>query len=591
MYQEGLAKSFRHNGLPIKGRLVVLVKGSEEEIIESTIERLKDSYFSSQDESILASLKDSVNLAIEPTTSIAPIQVLAAVLSGEYIYVCGFGEVSAYLSRKTKFVQIFSGKVDQVGSCSGSVREGDNFLLIDGAVSTESKELIVDLFDQPDSLTIAEDLKNNLENSLGVFIRVDSLTEQEIDEVIPQREEIITEEVSIPNTPEDRTINMREKKSLLVRFAELLPEKNPFEGRAKGGTSRRTAVSAGIVLIALLFISIIFGIGQKKNAGFKSSYQSELTQAQSNYDQAIAQKDINPMEARNLLSQAKTVVDGLLARNIQDMEVSSLKAKIDSQAPQILGIVDLAPSVLIDLSLLRQGIKAKELSSDQESMAILDEQGNRIVFAGFDGKNTGVTGGSDKVGALQTFVSANGKFYALTSDGVISLTRPGVQEVVIKKDDQWGQIAKIGIYGGNFYLVDTNGSIWRYTSGSPDKTNWLKSQVNLSTVRDLSVDGALWILTDGKIMKFVRGQGDLISPIGLDRNFNNPTALYTNEELDSIFVLDQENKRIVELDKNGLYKKAYVNDQLAYVKDFVVSKEAGKIILLTEAKVLELPLK
>lgn len=591
---EGFAKSFRHTLLPEKGRLVILVKGNKQEI-QGIIERLKNNYFLSDNESILTLLKESVSQAIEPISHISIVQLVVAVLYEEYIYICGWGESSTYLSRNGKLIQVFSGKPEKIGSCSGRVKEGDHFLLVDGKVTDESQELIIELFDQPDSLTVAEDLKNNLENGIGVLVKIDSVVKEEITEIIPQEQKItiedVKEEIDIPNTVEPRTIHIQEKKSLLVRFAEMLPEKNPFEGKAKGSPSRRTAVSAGFIIIGLLFVSIIFGIGQKKNAGFKSSYQAELTQAQTNYEQAIAQKDINPTQARQLLSEAKSTIDNLLSKNIQDSDVSRLKDNIDAQAPQILGIVESIPSVLIDLSLVRQDIKAKELATDREGIAVLDESGNRIIFAGFDGKNIGVTGGAGNIGTLQTITYANGKFYGLTADGVISLTKQGAQNTAIKKDDQWGQIVKLGMYGGNFYLIDTVGSIWRYNAGSQDKTNWLKGQVNLATAQDLSVDGALWILTDGKIMKFVRGQGELITPIGLSQPFTNPTALYTNEYLESIYILDPQKKRIVELDKHGIYKKAYVNDQIAFVKDIVVSKETEKIILLTEAKVLELPLK
>lgn len=592
--QEGLVRSFRHNLFPEKGRLVVLAKG-ERELVENAIERLKENYFSSQETSLLFQLKGAVQFAIEPVSDIAKVEIIAAVVQETYIYVSCWGQVSAYLFRGDKLSQIFSGKQNQLGSCSGIIKEGDKFLLIDGNVSEEIIGNSQEIFTQTESFAIAKDIKESLKNSLGVLITVDSITQEEVEEVIPQRQEVLEEEpaLEIPDTPSyPRTINMKDSKSLLVRFAEILPERNPFEGRAKSpSTSKKTAISAGLVLLGLLIISIIFGIQQKKNVNFKSSYQGEFTQAQENYNNALLQKDINPSQSRQLFSQAKTVIDQLVSRNIKDVQVLALKAKIDNDAPQILGIIDTAPGVLVDLTLLRQDIKGKEISGDVGNFSVLDSQGNRIVFADFGGRNTGITGGVDKTGVVQTFTSGNNKFYVLSNQGLVGLTKQGGTEVLVKADEEWGNIVKVGIYSGNYYLVDANGAIWRYAPGATVKTNWLKGQVDLSGVSDFAIDGSLWILNNGKIMKFVRGSQETVTPQGLDIGFTNPTAIYTDENLNSLYILDAANKRVVELDKRGVYKKEYLNDQIAEVVDIVVSKSAGKIVLLTQTKVLELQLK
>jgi hypothetical protein len=82
----------------------------------------------------------------------------------------------------------------------------------------------------------------------------------------------------------------------------------------------------------------------------------------------------------------------------------------------------------------------------------------------------------------------------------------------------------------------------------------------------------------------------LIRPSGLEKLLSSPQAIYTDENLDNFYLLDKNNSRIIELSKKGVYQKQYLVPQIAETEDFVVSKKAGKIFLLTPSKVLELPL-
>jgi len=71
---------------------------------------------------------------------------------------------------------------------------------------------------------------------------------------------------------------------------------------------------------------------------------------------------------------------------------------------------------------------------------------------------------------------------------------------------------------------------------------------------------------------------------------NKPIAIYTDENLDNLYILDNGNGRIVEISKSGEFKKEYKGEGIGEANSLVVSRDARSIFLLTDSKVLEIKL-
>ena len=67
--------------------------------------------------------------------------------------------------------------------------------------------------------------------------------------------------------------------------------------------------------------------------------------------------------------------------------------------------------------------------------------------------------------------------------------------------------------------------------------------------------------------------------------------VYADDTTKNVYVLDGDNKRIVVLDKDGMYLAQYVWLQDARVTQIVVSEEAQKIFLLIGGKIYSVELK
>jgi hypothetical protein len=87
------------------------------------------------------------------------------------------------------------------------------------------------------------------------------------------------------------------------------------------------------------------------------------------------------------------------------------------------------------------------------------------------------------------------------------------------------------------------------------------------------------------------GNPQNITPTGIFPVLASIDAVYTNESLAGVYLLDKTNKRIVVLTKDGKYKAQYLSDKIGEATDLVVSEKDKKVILLTGQKILFLEIK
>jgi hypothetical protein len=132
----------------------------------------------------------------------------------------------------------------------------------------------------------------------------------------------------------------------------------------------------------------------------------------------------------------------------------------------------------------------------------------------------------------------------------------GIGVLLVGGRDRWIQPQIAGSYHGNFYLLDSSlNQILRYEpdySGLPEGYFPTPGQVDLAGAVDMAIVGEIYILyADGRILKFDGGQPTPFEIAGLYQPLRNPTALFTNEESEFLYVADAGNSRIVQLTKEG----------------------------------------
>ena len=95
------------------------------------------------------------------------------------------------------------------------------------------------------------------------------------------------------------------------------------------------------------------------------------------------------------------------------------------------------------------------------------------------------------------------------------------------------------------------------------------------------------LFQDGRIQKYLSGQPTDFKLAGLDKPFNNPTAIFTapNEEVQYIYIADAGNQRIVQLNKDGTFVRQFKprageNVSFANLQDIYVDEIGGRLYIL-----------
>jgi hypothetical protein len=104
----------------------------------------------------------------------------------------------------------------------------------------------------------------------------------------------------------------------------------------------------------------------------------------------------------------------------------------------------------------------------------------------------------------------------------------------------------------------------------------------------MAIDGYIYVLfADGNLRKF---EGGLAAPFelsGLDRPFDNPTAIFTapDQQVRYLYVADTGNRRIVQLEKDGGFvRQLKPRDEEAVnfegIKSIFVDEPGGRLYLV-----------
>lgn len=153
-----------------------------------------------------------------------------------------------------------------------------------------------------------------------------------------------------------------------------------------------------------------------------------------------------------------------------------------------------------------------------------------------------------------------------------------------------------GIYNNNIYLVNNdNNQIVRYNRSGNNFTSaqtWL-SDNELAKITSLAIDGSIYTWHEnGQINKFTRSQLQNFSIEPIEPNIRSSFIIITNNDLPALYLLENENKRIIIINKEGKLVKQYYSDLFNQIKGIAITqiKENNKrlIYLMDNDKIYEL---
>ncbi|MFH1971740.1 MAG: hypothetical protein ABIJ05_05175 [Patescibacteria group bacterium] len=560
--------------------------------------RLHEEYFGKLEGTPFNSLKSAIEKVInEFSPTWGDIEIAAVSLIENVIYSAAGGGSQVAVLRRGMFAKILQSKEKEVANASGYPEDGDILLLgskefFEGLTDSFIKESLEKASIEESAETLNSYLSGKEKGNVGVVILKFSLDKKLFPEadIQTQPKKDLTENVkSISNKVSSAFSKLNfslskrlpQRKIYIKGNMEELPEK------------KKTTLSVGAILLILLVVSIGFGIRQKRLNDQKEKYLGRLTEASQKYQESISLFSLEPTKAREMFREAYETVNAIKAEGVNDSDLDKLIEEMNLKKGEILGEYKKDANLFIDLSLLSSGFSGDNLSYSLGKLFILDKNSKKVVSLALDTKKTQVVAGPDRIETVSMMTAYEDDVYLLEDDGIYLVNTK--RDKRIKKD--WDGEVFFEAYAGNIYLLEKGQNmIWRFIGDDgtfSEKSKWLAPGVetDFSLVKKIAIDGSIWILTSsGKINKFTLGNSVNFSFSGESPKLTSLDSFYTNEDLDHIYVMDKTQKRIVVFDKEANFVSQYYADAITEAKDFMVTEEEGKIILLTGDKLYSLDL-
>lgn len=325
---------------------------------------------------------------------------------------------------------------------------------------------------------------------------------------------------------------------------------------------RKVYLSIAVIIFILLTGSIFFTVKKQADEQRQALFKQIYIPAQKEYETAQGIESLNPEGSReNYLSAANRLKEG--------------EAKIAKGTEEYKQIEELLAKVNAALQNSQQPAAniVKEVTPDKNSLVALAKTN------------------ADAKGLGQNTTTV----YIVSSTNVSSIAKStGIKKELVKNDNAWASPQAVVPYQTNFYILDQKNGVLKYV---PSGSTYTKSSYFTGTVPDLSkatgmaIDSSVWIVTkDGKILKYTRGSQDAFRLSGLSKPLSNPSKIVTDNTMDSVYVMDNGNKRIVQFDKKGIFQKEYSAGVIANAKEFEVDQKNNRFLTLSGDKIWELPM-
>jgi hypothetical protein len=199
-------------------------------------------------------------------------------------------------------------------------------------------------------------------------------------------------------------------------------------------------------------------------------------------------------------------------------------------------------------------------------------------------------------------VTGDNTLLIATSNGKIWEFDPSSEkanQMTMASNETAETIQSISLFGSNVYVLDVKqNTIWRYTKNKlvlESRQKYNKGKLELSTAQDMTIDGSIYILNkDGTVDKYSRGQevefklGSIPKPFD---TIKKPIAIYTDENSPAIYILDNNDHRILEFDKNGQFNHLYVLPvDFKSMTDFTVQTKGQTAFVVNDGKLYQINL-
>ncbi len=380
-------------------------------------------------------------------------------------------------------------------------------------------------------------------------------------------------------------------------------------GFLRQGSDRIFLLNRKILLALIILILVCAGAGggflyyQQKQSAKAIRLNNLLISVSNHIGKAQELKDSDKKTAVDEINQAKIQLNEAMSLEEKNPKIEEVKRELEQKENEVLKVYkNFELELFLSLDLIKTNFSAKRLSFSVNKLLLLDSNEKSLVSISTSLKTPEILAGSQQLGdGRLASINGSSAFVYSQDKGLIHINLDsGKFSIVSKPDEGWGRIEDIFGFSDNLYMLDLGnlsegGMIWKYApaaNGFSQKQKYLRGSADLSQAKQMVIDYSVWVLTGSPdILKFTAGNSDFYGISGLDKPLTQIDGLYVTEDLDSVFILDKLNERILVTKKNGEYLAQYVKSELSKADDFFVDEEGKSIYLLIENKIYKTGLK
>ena len=610
------------------GQLFVTVEiqnnpSDAETIAETIFDSARKIFFSDLERDPYLRFEDAlkeVNTAIQSfkaenvSNFIGTLHVVLAVTVGNELHLSQTGDAEAYLVRKRYCSIISEGLSDRTSEneetfsniASGTLEPGD-FVVIGTTrlLRYISKSDFIGLLKSQNLIESLDDLKDALTpeilSKIGIIGMAfhEGLSELSSNEQIGVREYLEDEKPQL----------VRKERSNPGKFSLALRETTKkvtsyMNDMIKSATSGRMTKDKILALLMVAIVLLTAVIWYVKNTGAAKReierLDAVIIEIREEINTASLRGVSNKDSAASILADAETKAVDVLNSGYHRNKATELLGLITEEKAKIDNVVYVSSArVIADLSAKRENVSALGLIPYKDRTYVYEYNALYEVLLDvvsdpmtIDDNETVIAGAYDDDNEALIFVTKSGQ--------VINYANEQFQ-FMDTDDGAFHKGVAVEAYNGKMYLLDAEESqIWKYAT-KRDKYGNAESYIEGGSIEnpvDIAIDGSIYVLEgDGDIMKFSRGeQVDFsISKLPLDP-IESPTRIYTELDLDKIFLLEPTKNRVIVLNKdfqtgNAVYSTQYVfDDSISGARDMFYDKDSNKLYILNSQRIYEISL-
>ncbi len=363
--------------------------------------------------------------------------------------------------------------------------------------------------------------------------------------------------------------------------------------KLRSSEPRKINLWIGGAILLLLVVMIGIGMVRRVRVAAEQDFADLNTSVSAKTEEALVVGELNPDQARMLLTEARGEIEAYLVTDVRDEykdRARKLAVEVERADEKAFKKNDIKLETIVELGVLADNLQSKKMKADGKgNLVFLDSSDFRLVAMNLTDRSRQIV----EVGRDSELVDigvSETKIYGLHSGGVNEyFWKNDDEKKSIEADEFWKAPILIELFAGNIYILDKDqGEIWKYpTLGETfgGRRRWFAVSIapDLSNVVDMKVVGDIWLLTStGKLERYSRGAPTTFSMEGFpakgeSKKLSDPMAVWVTDSL--VYVLESGAERVVVFGIDGKYQEQYLNSEFRHASDLVVVDDKGYVII------------